>query len=282
VWPWIERLLPRRKPAPVASAAPLPSRPRHKIAGPLLEVREVRRKFGGLVAVKGLSFVIHPGEILGLIGPNGAGKTTTFNLITGGLPLTSGEVVFRRKPISGLPPYKIAARGIARTFQHVRLIPQMTVIDNVALGAYLRGRSGVARAALRLDRAEEARTRAEAVRAIERCGLQAHTFDAAGSLPLGQQRIVEIARALAADPTLLLLDEPAAGLRYLEKQQLASLLRSLREQGMTILLVEHDMEFVMGLTDRLVVMDFGEMLAVGEPQVIQRDPAVREAYLGGV
>jgi branched-chain amino acid transport system permease protein len=282
VWPWVERLLPKRRPPPIAPAAPLTSRPRGAATRSLLEVRDVRRKFGGLVAVKGLSFVIHRGEILGLIGPNGAGKTTTFNLISGGLPLTSGEVVFRGEPISGLAPYKIAARGIARTFQHVKLIPQMTVIDNVALGAYLRGRSGVTRAALRLDRSEEASTRAEAARAIERCGLQAHLFDAAGSLPLGQQRIVEIARALAADPTLLLLDEPAAGLRYLEKQQLASLLRSLREQGMTILLVEHDMEFVMGLTDRLVVMDFGEMLAVGKPEAIQRDPAVREAYLGGV
>jgi branched-chain amino acid transport system permease protein len=156
----------------------------------------------------------------------------------------------------------------------------MSVLDNVALGAYLRGTTGVARAALRLDRAEESRTRAEAARAIERCGLGAHTFDAAGSLALGKQRIVEIARALCADPTLLLLDEPAAGLRYLEKQELAALLRSLRAGGMTILLVEHDMEFVMGLTDRLVVMEFGEKLAEGVPAEIQRNPAVREAYLG--
>ena len=190
--------------------------------------------------------------------------------------------MFRGEPIGGLQPYEIAARGIGRTFQHVKLIPQMSVLDNVALGAYLRGRTGVMSAALRLDRAEEARTRAEAARAIERCALGSHTFDAAGSLALGQQRIVEIARALASDPTLLLLDEPAAGLRYLEKQQLAALLRSLREQGMTILLVEHDMEFVMGITDRLVVMDFGEMLATGEPTEIQRNPVVREAYLGGV
>jgi branched-chain amino acid transport system permease protein len=158
----------------------------------------------------------------------------------------------------------------------------MTVLDNVALGAYLRGESGVLRAALRLDRTEEARTRYEARRAIDRVGLGGQAFDTAGSLPLGRQRIAEIARALAADPSLLLLDEPAAGLRYREKQDLARLLRSLNAQGMTILLVEHDMDFVMGLTDRLVVMDFGEKLAEGRPQDIQRNPVVLEAYLGGV
>jgi ABC-type branched-subunit amino acid transport system ATPase component/ABC-type branched-subunit amino acid transport system permease subunit len=282
VWPWVARYLPRQAPPPVAPAPKLPTRERGIASGPLLEVRSARRLFGGLVAVNDLSFVLGAREILGLIGPNGAGKSTTFNLISGGLPLTSGEVIFRGEPITGLQPYQIAARGIGRTFQHVKLIPQMTVLDNVALGAYLRGRAGVASAALRLDRAEEARTRAEAARAIERCALGSHTFDAAGSLALGQQRIVEIARALASDPMLLLLDEPAAGLRYLEKQQLADLLRSLRAEGMTILLVEHDMEFVMGITDRLVVMDFGNMLATGEPAEIQRNPAVREAYLGGV
>ena len=282
VWPWLARLAPTRRAGTVPAASPLPSRqadrPRHAA---LLAVHGVRKTFGGLVAVDDLSFEIRPGEILGLIGPNGAGKSTTFGLISGSLRLSGGEILFRGRSIGSLTPYEIAKLGIARTFQHVRLLGYMSVLDNVALGAYLRGRAGVLRASLRLDRAEEARTRAVAARAIERTGLRTHMFDEAGSLPLGTQRIVEVARALAADPVLLLLDEPAAGLRFLEKKALADLLRGLRSEGMTILLVEHDMEFVMGLTDRLVVMDFGEKLAEGEPDAVRQNPAVLEAYLGG-
>jgi ABC-type branched-subunit amino acid transport system ATPase component/ABC-type branched-subunit amino acid transport system permease subunit len=281
VWPWLARAFPQKKPLPVSKATPLPKRTRGN-EGELLVIERARKQFGGLVAVSDLSFKLYRGEILGLIGPNGAGKSTMFNLISGALTLTAGTIAFEGQSTGNRQPFQIARLGICRTFQHVKLIPAMSVLDNVALGAYLRGSSGVTRAALRLDRKEEARTLAEAATQVERVGLNEHLHAAAGSLSLGKQRIVEIARALAGDPCLLLLDEPAAGLRYLEKRELASLLRSLREEGMTILLVEHDMDFVMGLTDRLVVMDFGEMLAQGLPGEIQKNPLVLEAYLGGV
>jgi len=282
VWPWFARLLPQPVPRAIVPATPLVKRDRVHGDSPLLVVDRARKEFGGLIAVNDLSFDLRAGEILGLIGPNGAGKSTMFNLISGALPLTRGTIRFNGEAIGSRQPFEIAQRGIGRTFQHVRLIPAMSVLDNVALGAYLRGHAGVLRAALRLDRGEEARAKAEAAAQVERAGLLEYLHAPVGSLPLGKQRIVEIARALAADPLLLLLDEPAAGLRYLEKQELAALLHSLRQEGMTTLLVEHDMEFVMGITDRLVVMDFGEKLAEGLPGEIQRNPAVLEAYLGGI
>jgi branched-chain amino acid transport system permease protein len=283
VMPFFQRWLPPTRWVEAPQSAPaLPQRERPKAGERILEARAARKQFGGLVAVNDLSFEMSSGEILGLIGPNGAGKSTMFNLITGVLPLSGGEIHFRGERIDRLPSRQIGRRGIARTFQHVHLRPTMTVVENVAIGAHLRGRKGVVAAALHGERAEEATLLHEARRQLERVGLGAHVYDQAGSLALGQQRILEIARALCADPVLLLLDEPAAGLRYREKQALAELLRRLKGEGMSVLLVEHDMDFVMNLVDRLVVMDFGERIATGLPREIQTHPAVREAYLGGV
>lgn len=281
IWPHIARVRPRpHRVRP--DAAPLPARAMPPRGTPLLSVRGLNRSFGGLVAVNDLCFTLTAGEIAGLIGPNGAGKTTTFNLLTGVDQPGGGSVEFLGHALVGLRAPAIARLGIARSFQHVRLVPSMSVIENVVIGAHLRGHAGPLRGVLRLDRAEEAQLYAEAARQLVRVGLAAQADRPATSLALGQQRVVEIARALCLDPVLLLLDEPAAGLRHAEKAELATLLRRLRGEGVTILLVEHDMDFVMNLADRLVVMDFGTMLAEGTPETVRRDPAVIEAYLGSV
>lgn len=283
LWPLLVKLAPQmRELKVVAPGEPLPRRTQPAAGDVVLEARNVTKRFGGLVANNAMNLDVRAGEVMALIGPNGAGKSTMFNCISGVNPPTSGEILFMGRRVDGLGARQIAQLGLSRTFQHVRLNAGMSVLENVALGAHLRGHRNFLQSAWRLDRDEERRLLAEAAREIERCGLGEHTFDPAGSLPLGKQRVVEIARAMCADPCLLLLDEPAAGLRHLEKQALSDLLKKLRAEGMAILLVEHDMDFLMGLADRVVVMEFGQLLAAGTPKEIQSNPKVLEAYLGGV
>jgi branched-chain amino acid transport system permease protein len=282
VWPWLMARLPL-KPArkiPDTSLA-LPARVRApSTPSVLLHIENARKQFGGVIAVNDVSFDVHTREIVALIGPNGAGKSTTFNLITGVLTTTGGAISVLGKKVDNAPPQEIVKLGVSRTFQHVKLVPDMTVLENVAIGAHLRGRAGAIASMFRFDRADEAKLLAEAARQIERVGLGDQIDQLAGSLSLGQQRIVEIARALCVDPLLLLLDEPAAGLRHMEKQRLAALLRQLRDGGMSVLLVEHDMGFVMNLADRIVVLDFGTKIAEGTPAAIKTNPDVIKAYLG--
>ncbi len=291
LWPLIAGRIGRKRSAPArrhGAAFPLTPAPDPSREGSgaesaaVLELDSVSRNFGGLAANQDISFAVHGGEIVALIGPNGAGKSTLFNVISGVLAPSAGSVRLFGRPLGRSPARRIAAIGLARTFQHVRLLGSQSVRDNIALGAHLTGRAGMVRAMLRLDRAEETRLLAAAEAAAARVGLSDVLDTPAGDLPLGQQRIVEIARALCLRPRLLLLDEPAAGLRHLEKQRLAALLAQLRSEGMAVLLVEHDMAFVMQLADRVVVMDFGQTIAAGAPAQVQADPAVLEAYLGGV
>jgi branched-chain amino acid transport system permease protein len=284
VWPWLMGRLPFKpfRKRPDTSLA-LPGRDRPAAApGALLRIDNARKQFGGVIAVNDVSFEVQAREIVALIGPNGAGKSTTFNLITGVLTSSGGTISVNGRNIDNAPPQEVAKLGIARTFQHVKLVPDMSVLENVAIGAHLRGHAGAISSMLRLDRTDEAKLLAEAARQIERVGLSDQIDQLAGSLSLGQQRIVEIARALCVDPILLLLDEPAAGLRHMEKQRLAALLRTLRDGGMSVLLVEHDMGFVMDLADRIVVLDFGTKIAEGTPGAIKTNPDVIKAYLGAV
>lgn len=282
VWPWLMSRLPfkpsRKTPD---TSVKLEHRERAPGSSPvLLQIEKARKQFGGVLAVNDVSFDVKAREIVALIGPNGAGKSTTFNLITGVLAATGGKIFVQGKEVENAPPQEVVKLGVSRTFQHVKLVPDMTVLENVAIGAHLRGNSGAISSMLRLDRVDEAKLLAEAARQIERVGLSDQIDQLAGSLSLGQQRIVEIARALCVDPMLLLLDEPAAGLRHMEKQRLAALLRQLRDGGMSVLLVEHDMGFVMDLADRIVVLDFGTKIAEGTPAAIKRNPDVIKAYLG--
>ncbi len=283
LWPYVTRLADRfnRTRRAPGDAEPLPGRSLLARGTPLMSVRSLTKRYGGLIAVNDVSWMLSSGEIVGLIGPNGAGKSTTFNLISGLARATSGEVRLSGERIDQLPAREIAKRGLARTFQHVKIVPDMSVLDNVALGNTLRGSAGYISSMLRLNGREEARLLADAARQIERVGLTDVMHRPAGTLALGQLRVLEIARALALDPMLILLDEPAAGLRHKEKQALARLLHKVRQSGVGILLVEHDMDFVMTLTDHIVVLNFGTKIAEGTPAAVRANPAVLAAYLGG-
>lgn len=280
LWPLVERFVPAGTPRLLAHALTFPHRPAPASGSPVLRVRNAVKQFGGLRAVNDVSFDVNAGEIVGLIGPNGAGKSTMFNLVTGVNPATSGTVEVLGQAAGRLPARAIHRLGVARTFQHVKLFPELSLLENAMMGGYSRASAGILRSMLHLERGEEAALQQLALTQLGRVGLREQAYEQAGNLALGQQRLLEIARALVADPSFLLLDEPAAGLRFGEKQDLSALLKKLRGEGVTILIVEHDMDLVMNLVDRLVVMNSGQELAQGSPEQVRGNPAVREAYLG--
>jgi branched-chain amino acid transport system permease protein len=286
IWHWLAAVLRLDAGASLSAVSPLPEplSPKGRGVGEsgatLLRVEKLQKRFGGILAVRGLSFEVKQGEIYAIIGPNGAGKTTAFNLISGVLRPTSGEIVLRDQIITHLQPYDIAGLGVARTFQTPQVFSDFTVLHNVMMGLHRSLRTGFLGAMFGLGRREDARAASEAAGYLERVGMLDRAMDRAGALPFGAQRLLELSRALATQPALLLLDEPASGLSTTERRELVSLIRQIRESGVTVLLVEHDVSLVMGLADRVLVLNYGEQIAEGTPALVRADPRVIGAYLG--